>query len=119
MKDKIEVINFVVFCEFIKEYISSVSYKHKFEGLIENLYEFYCFNLAANQNTALFYRFYGKIRPRKRYNTAFALQFYVVLFILQKGFEIFNIHLFFAQNGNSGHISRRIVGYVKNVANCF
>ena len=40
-KDKIEVINFIVFCEFIKEYISSVSYKHKFESTIENLYGFY------------------------------------------------------------------------------
>ena len=47
-KDKIEVINFVVFCEFIKEYISSVSYKHKFEGLIENLYEFYVEELEKN-----------------------------------------------------------------------
>ena len=40
-KDKIEVINFIIFCEFIKEYISSVSYKHKFESTIENLYGFY------------------------------------------------------------------------------
>ena len=47
-KDKIEVINFVVFCEFIKEYISSVSYKHKFEGLIENLYDFYVEELEKN-----------------------------------------------------------------------
>jgi hypothetical protein len=40
-KDKIEVINFIIFCEFIKEYISSVSYKYKFESTIENLYGFY------------------------------------------------------------------------------
>ena len=41
-KDKIETINIIIFCEFIKEYICSISNKHKFEGLIENLYGLYC-----------------------------------------------------------------------------
>ena len=48
-KDKIEVINFIIFCEFIKEYISSVSYKHKFESTIENLYGFYVEELEKNE----------------------------------------------------------------------
>jgi len=47
-KDKIEVINFIIFCEFIKEYISSISYKHKFESIIENLYGFYVEELENN-----------------------------------------------------------------------
>ena len=47
-KDKIEVINFIIFCEFIKEYISSISYKHKFESIIENLYQFYVEELENN-----------------------------------------------------------------------
>ena len=52
-KDKIEVLNFIVFCEFIKEYISSVSYKHKFEGLIENLYEFYVEELEKSDKSSI------------------------------------------------------------------
>ena len=41
-KDKMETTNIIIFCEFIKEYICSISHKHKFEGLIENLYGLYC-----------------------------------------------------------------------------
>ena len=41
-KDKMETTNFIIFCEFVKEYICSISHKHKFEGLIENLYGLYC-----------------------------------------------------------------------------
>ena len=41
-KDKMEITNIIIFCEFIKEYICSISHKHKFEGLIENLYGLYC-----------------------------------------------------------------------------
>ena len=41
-KDKTETTNFIIFCEFVKEYICSISHKHKFEGLIENLYGLYC-----------------------------------------------------------------------------
>ena len=48
-KDKIEVINFIIFCEFIKEYISSISYKHRFESTIENLYSFYVEELEKNE----------------------------------------------------------------------
>ena len=40
--DKMETTNIIIFCEFIKEYICSISHKHKFEGLIENLYGLYC-----------------------------------------------------------------------------
>ena len=48
-KDKIKVINFIIFCEFIKEYICSISYKHKFETTIENLYGFYVEELEKNE----------------------------------------------------------------------
>ena len=48
-KDKIEVLNFIIFCEFIKEYIASISYKHKFESTIENLYNFYSEELEKNE----------------------------------------------------------------------
>ena len=41
-KEKNETVNIIIFCEFIKEYICSISHKHKFEGLIENLYGLYC-----------------------------------------------------------------------------
>jgi hypothetical protein len=53
-KDKIEVINFIIFCEFIKEYISSISYKHKFERIIENLYGFYVDKLEENERKNFF-----------------------------------------------------------------
>lgn len=53
-KDKIEVINFIIFCEFIKEYISSISYKHKFERTIENLYGFYVDELEENEKKNFF-----------------------------------------------------------------
>ena len=49
-KDKIETTNFIIFCEFIKEYICSISHKHKFEGLIENLYGLYCDELHESEN---------------------------------------------------------------------
>ena len=49
-KDKIETTNCIIFCEFIKEYICSISHKHKFEGLIENLYGLYCEELHESEN---------------------------------------------------------------------
>ena len=49
-KDKIETTNFIIFCEFIKEYICSISHKHKFEGLIENLYGLYSEELNMTEN---------------------------------------------------------------------
>ena len=49
-KNKIETTNFIIFCEFIKEYICSISHKHKFEGLIENLYGLYSEELNMTEN---------------------------------------------------------------------
>ena len=49
-KDKMETTNFIIFCEFVKEYICSISHKHKFEGLIENLYGLYCEELNKPEN---------------------------------------------------------------------
>ena len=49
-KDKIETTNFIIFCEFVKEYICSISHKHKFEGLIENLYGLYCEELHESEH---------------------------------------------------------------------
>jgi len=49
-KDKMETTNFIIFCEFVKEYICSISHKHKFEGLIENLYGLYCEELNEPDN---------------------------------------------------------------------
>ena len=49
-KDKMETTNFIIFCEFIKEYICSISHKHKFEGLIENLYGLYSEELNMTEN---------------------------------------------------------------------
>ena len=49
-KDKIETTNIIIFCEFIKEYICSISHKHKFEGLIENLYGLYCEELHESEH---------------------------------------------------------------------
>ena len=48
-KDKIETTNIIIFCEFIKEYICSISHKHKFEGLIENLYGLYSEELHESE----------------------------------------------------------------------
>ena len=45
-----ETTNIIIFCEFIKEYICSISHKHKFEGLIENLYGLYCEELNEFSN---------------------------------------------------------------------
>ena len=49
-KDKMETTNFIIFCEFIKEYICSISYKHKFEGIVENLYGLYSEELNQPEN---------------------------------------------------------------------
>jgi hypothetical protein len=49
-KDKMETTNIIIFCEFIKEYICSISHKHKFEGLSENLYGLYCEELNEFSN---------------------------------------------------------------------
>ena len=40
-KEKNEIINWIIFCEFIKEFISCISQKYKFEELIEHLFSFY------------------------------------------------------------------------------
>ena len=40
-KEKNKVINWIIFCEFIKEFISCISQKYKFEELIEHLFSFY------------------------------------------------------------------------------
>ena len=48
-KDKMETTNFIIFCEFVKEYICSISHKHKFEGLIENLYGLYSEELKESE----------------------------------------------------------------------
>ena len=40
-KEKNKVINWVIFCEFIKEFINCISQKYKFEDLIEHLFSFY------------------------------------------------------------------------------
>ena len=40
-KEKNEIVNWVIFCEFIKEFISCISQKYKFEELIEHLFSFY------------------------------------------------------------------------------
>ena len=49
-KEKIETTNFIIFCEFIKEYICTISHKHKFEGLIENLYGLYTDELHESEH---------------------------------------------------------------------
>ena len=48
-KERFGIINHIIFCEFIKEYLCSIAHKHKFEGLIENLYGFYCLELEKNE----------------------------------------------------------------------
>lgn len=40
-EDKNKIINWIIFCEFIKEFISCISHKYKFEDIIENLFVFY------------------------------------------------------------------------------
>ena len=40
-EDKSKIVNWVIFYEFIKEIISCISHKYKFEELIENLFVFY------------------------------------------------------------------------------
>ena len=48
-KDKMETTNFIIFCEFVKEYICSISHKHKFEGIVENLYGLYSEELHESE----------------------------------------------------------------------
>ena len=36
-----KAINYIIFFEFLKEFMVSVMHKHKFEGLVENIYGFY------------------------------------------------------------------------------
>ena len=48
--DKMETTNIIIFCEFVKEYICSITHKNKFEGLIENLYGLYCEELNDYAN---------------------------------------------------------------------
>ena len=48
--DKMETTNIIIFCEFIKEYICSISHKHQFEGLVENLYGLYSDELKKQEN---------------------------------------------------------------------
>ena len=38
---KKDYTNFLIFFEFIKEFVSTISHKHKFEGLVEDIYGFY------------------------------------------------------------------------------
>ena len=40
-KDKNKIVNWVIFYQFIKEIISCISHKYKFEELIDNLFVFY------------------------------------------------------------------------------
>ena len=40
-KEKNIIINWVIFCEFIKEFISCISQKYKFEELTEHLFSFF------------------------------------------------------------------------------
>jgi isoleucyl-tRNA synthetase len=40
-KENNQIINWIIFCEFIKEFISCISQKYKFEELIEHLFSFY------------------------------------------------------------------------------
>ena len=50
-KGKVETTNYIIFCEFIKEFICSISHKHKFEGLIEGLYDLYCDKLKVSEHS--------------------------------------------------------------------
>ena len=50
-KGKVETTNYIIFCEFIKEFICSISHKHKFEGLVENLYDLYCDKLNVEEQS--------------------------------------------------------------------
>ena len=40
-KEKNKIINWIIFCEFIKEFISCTSQKYKFEELTEHLFSFF------------------------------------------------------------------------------
>ena len=57
---KIDYTNYYVFFEFVKEFVSTISHKHKFEGLVEDIYGFYSNllddyynNEDSNQNSIL------------------------------------------------------------------
>ena len=39
--EKEKYANFIIFFEFLKEFIYSMSHKHKFEGLVESIFNFY------------------------------------------------------------------------------
>ena len=40
-KENNQIINWIIFCEFIKEFIACISQKYKFEETIERLFNFY------------------------------------------------------------------------------
>ena len=49
-KEKNKIINWVIFCEFIKEFLSCISQKYKFEEVIERLFSFYSEQLDEYYN---------------------------------------------------------------------
>ena len=42
--------NYFIFFEFVKEFVSSISHKHKFEGVVEDVYTFYSNSLDDYYN---------------------------------------------------------------------
>lgn len=40
-KKKKDLVNYIVFFEFLKEFITTFSHKHRFENLVEDIYELY------------------------------------------------------------------------------
>ena len=49
-KEKNKIINWIIFCEFIKEFISCISQKYKFEELTEHLFSFFSEQLDEYYN---------------------------------------------------------------------
>ena len=47
-----KAVNYIIFFEFLKEFMVSVMHKHKFEGLVENIYGFYSDLLDEYSNQA-------------------------------------------------------------------
>ncbi len=47
-----KAVNYIIFFEFLKEFMVSVMHKHKFEGLVENIYGFYPVLLDEYTNQA-------------------------------------------------------------------
>ena len=47
-----KAVNYIIFFEFLKEFMVSVMHKHKFEGLVENIYGFYSDLLDEYTNQA-------------------------------------------------------------------